>query len=339
MNKLISIIVPVYNGEQYIRRCVDSILNQTFTDFELILVDDGSTDNSSIICDDYANHDSRVRVIHKANGGVSSARNTGLSSIKGGEYVAFIDVDDYVVNTYLECLIANAEDADMIVCGFKHFYQGDENHMVLREVYLDKLYDESNIGDLLSKRIEGLPFRTPWAKLFKTSIIKEYSLSFDKGMKLGEDTKFVFEYMLHASKIKTISLVGYLYREDHGGNIRRYLMPMKTNINCMTNIMTSYELLKEKYSFECQSFEIEIRRIFTLYSLLYYQKHNLFSFKGYKEYRTYVKKIRLYGVGMKFRAISFLESYKQYFLIFLLVIYIFPLIDNIKKIKRFIKTQ
>ena len=102
MNKLISIIVPVYNGEQYIRRCVDSILNQTFTDFELILVDDGSTDNSPIICDDYANHDSRVRVIHKANGGVSSARNTGLSSINGGEYVAFIDVDDYVVNTYLE---------------------------------------------------------------------------------------------------------------------------------------------------------------------------------------------------------------------------------------------
>lgn len=333
----ISIIVPVCNGEQYIRRCVDSILNQTFTDFELILVDDGSTDNSPIICDDYANHDSRVRVIHKANGGVSSARNTGLSSINGGEYVAFIDVDDYVVNTYLECLIANAEDADMIVCGFKHFYQGDENHMVLREVYLDKLYDESNIGDLLSKRIEGLPFRTPWAKLFRRSILVDNSITFDESMKLGEDTKFVFEYMLHASKIKTISLVGYLYREDHGGNIRRYLMPMKTNINCMTNIMTPYELLKEKYSFECQSFEIEIRRIFTLYSLLYYQKHNLFSFKGYKEYRAYVEKIQLYGVGMKFRAISFLESYKQYFLIFLFVVYIFPLIDCMNRFKRFIK--
>ena len=131
----------------------------------------------------------------------------------------------------------------------------------------------------------------------------------------------------------------HIYREDHGGNIRRYLMPMKTNINCMTNIMTPYELLKEKYSFECKSFEIEIRRIFTQYSLLYYQKHNLFSFKGYKEYRANVGKIQLYGDGIKFRAITFLESYKQYFLIFLFVVYIFPLIDNMKKIKRFIKTQ
>lgn len=319
----ISIIVPVYNGEQYISRCVDSILNQTFTDFELILVDDGSTDNSPIICDDYANHDFRVRIIHKANGGVSSARNTGLSSINGGEYVAFIDVDDYVVPEYLYRLINEAEDADMVVCGYKYFYQEEEDKTVLRAEYPDKIYDAHNMASLLSKNIEDLSFRTPWAKLFKTSIIKEYSLSFDKGMKLGEDTKFVFEYMLHASKIKTISLVGYLYREDHGGNIRRYLMPMKTNINCMTNIMTPYELLKEKYSFECKSFEIEIRRIFTLYSLLYYQKHNLFSFKGYKEYRANVGKIQLYGDGIKFRAITFLESYKQYFLIFLLVIYIY----------------
>lgn len=251
----------------------------------------------------------------------------------------FIDADDYVVPEYLYRLINEAEDADMVVCGYKYFYQEEEDKTVLRAEYPDKIYDAHNMASLLSKNIEDLPFRTPWAKLFKTSIIKEYSLSFDKGMKLGEDTKFVFEYMLHASKIKTISLIGYLYREDHGGNIRRYLMPMKTNINCMTNIMTPYELLKEKYSFECQSFEIEIRRIFTLYSLLYYQKHNLFSFKGYKEYRAYVEKIQLYGVGIKFRAIAILESYKQYFLIFLLVIYIFPLIDNMKKIKRFIKTQ
>lgn len=283
MNLKISVIIPVYNAEKTLHRCVDSILVQTFSDFEVLLIDDGCKDNSGKICDEYAKKDSRVKVIHKVNGGVSSARNMGLDNAKG-EWITFIDTDDYVVNTYLECLIANAEDADMIVCGFKHFYQGEENHMVLREVYLDKLYDDSNISDLLSKRIEGLPFRTPWAKLFRRSILVDNSITFDESMKLGEDTKFTFQFMFHISKIKTISLVGYLYREDHGGNIRRYLMPMKTNINCMTNIMTPYELLKEKYSFECQPFEIEIRNIFTQYSLLYYQKHNLFSFKGYKEY-------------------------------------------------------
>lgn len=254
----------------------------------------------------------------------------------GGGYISFVDADDYVVPEYLDRLINEAEDSDMVVCGYKYFYQEEEDKTILRAEYPDKIYDVHNMASLLSKNIEDLPFRTPWAKLFKTSILKEYSLSFDKDMKLGEDTKFVFEYMLHVSKIKTISLVGYLYREDYGGK-RRYLMPMKTNIKCMTNIMTPYELLKEKYSFECKPFEIEIRRIFTLFSLLYYQKHNLFSFKGYKEYRTYVEKIQLYGVGIKFHAVTFLESYKQYFLIFLLVVYLFPLIDNINRFKRFIK--
>lgn len=212
----ISIIVPVYNSEKYLCGCIDSILSQSFRDFELILVDDGSRDSSQRICDDYAQKDSRVKVIHKENGGVSSARNAGLSAVRGG-YLAFIDADDYVVPEYLYRLINEAEDADMVVCGYKYFYQEEEDETVLRAEYSDKIYDAHNMASLLSKNIEDLPFRTSWAKIFKTSIIKEYSLSFDKGMTLGEDTKFVFGYMLHASKIKTISLIGYLYREDHGG--------------------------------------------------------------------------------------------------------------------------
>ncbi len=112
----ISVIVPAYNAEKTLHRCVDSILAQTFEDFELILVDDGSKDSSGRICDEYAAKDSRIRVVHKSNGGVSSARNAGLD-IASGEYVAFIDSDDYIDNDYL--LSFTRYNADLIVSGAK----------------------------------------------------------------------------------------------------------------------------------------------------------------------------------------------------------------------------
>ena len=99
--------MPVYNTEKYLRRCVDSILAQTFTDFELLLINDGSTDSSGAICDEYTQKDSRVRVFHKENGGVSSARNIGLDNAKG-EYIAFVDSDDYIDNRMYECLYNKA---------------------------------------------------------------------------------------------------------------------------------------------------------------------------------------------------------------------------------------
>ncbi len=112
----ISVIVPVYNAESTLQRCVDSILAQTFEDFELILINDGSKDQSGDICDEYAAKDSRVKVIHKPNGGVSSARNAGLR-IAHGEYIAFIDSDDYIDNDYL--LGFKHYDADLIISGAK----------------------------------------------------------------------------------------------------------------------------------------------------------------------------------------------------------------------------
>ncbi len=112
---LISVIVPVYNAEKTLRRCVDSILSQTFTEFELLLINDGSKDNSGVICDEYARKDSRIRVFHKENGGVSSARNVGLDNLRG-EWVTFVDSDDYVENKYLGVFYDNKK-ADLLVGG------------------------------------------------------------------------------------------------------------------------------------------------------------------------------------------------------------------------------
>lgn len=116
MNPIISIIVPVYNGDKYLSRCVDSILNQTFHDWELLLVDDGSTDKSGEICDEYATKDDRIRGLHKSNGGVSSARNYGIRH-SCGKWLTFIDIDDYVQDSFLEILIKEANSVDMVVSG------------------------------------------------------------------------------------------------------------------------------------------------------------------------------------------------------------------------------
>ena len=112
MNLKISVIIPVYNAEKTLHRCGDRILFQTFSDFEVLLIDDGCKDNSGKICDEYAKKDSRVKVIHKVNGGVSSARNMGLDNAKG-EWITFIDADDYIASDFLSAI--NNNDCDFII--------------------------------------------------------------------------------------------------------------------------------------------------------------------------------------------------------------------------------
>ena len=121
----VSIIVPVYNTKDYLHRCVDSILAQTFTDFELLLIDDGSTDSSGIICDNYSQIDSRVRVFHKKNGGVSSARNIGLDNANG-EWITFVDSDDWVAAAYIEKLYEKTDHVDLLMSYAKCYNQQGE---------------------------------------------------------------------------------------------------------------------------------------------------------------------------------------------------------------------
>ena len=136
-NPKISIIVPVYKAENYLHRCVDSILTQTFSDFEVLLIDDGSPDKSGYICDEYARKDSRVRVFHKENGGVSSARQCGIDNAYG-EYTIHADPDDWVEPTMLEELYAKAmdEDADMVICDY---YEDGKERITLKKINIESL--------------------------------------------------------------------------------------------------------------------------------------------------------------------------------------------------------
>lgn len=205
----ISVIVPVYNAENSLGRCVQSILKQTYSQWELLLLDDGSQDGSASLCDRYAASDARISVCHKANGGVSSARNQGLLRAKG-DYVAFIDSDDYVEDKYLEKLIKFAP-ADLVICGFKNI--GGES-------FLPDATDAVSLNNnSFVKKILAVPYYldTPWCKLFKRDIINKHGLVFDQKLKLSEDTLFCYEYLRNAATVAVVPEMLYIYDGLWGG--------------------------------------------------------------------------------------------------------------------------
>lgn len=200
-----SIIVPVYKVEAVLPRCIESILNQTISDFELILIDDGSPDRSGAICDEYAAKDARIRVIHQGNGGVSKARNAGVDAAQG-QYIVFVDSDDYINKDFLH--IFDGDDCDLAVSGTV-IYEADNS---IKEIISEP--DENMMILTEEERIECLKkwySLQVFAKRFKLRIINENSLRFDEDFNYGEDSIFMAEYLLLLQNIKIRSEVTYNY--------------------------------------------------------------------------------------------------------------------------------
>jgi glycosyltransferase involved in cell wall biosynthesis len=186
-------VIPVYNVEKYLAECVDSVLGQTYTDYEIILVDDGATDSSGAMCDAYARQDPRIRVIHQANGGLSAARNTGLKAARG-EYVYFLDSDDYIEPQTLKVLLETAEreQADVVFFdGFVFFDQCEEDDSVSR--YIRKApYDAQNGRRMLLELLNKEEYRTAVPlMLFRRGYLLEHGLWFEEGI-IHEDELFTF---------------------------------------------------------------------------------------------------------------------------------------------------
>lgn len=190
MNPLVSIIVPVYNAGKYLCRCLDSIINQTYQNIEIIVVDDGSKDSSGQICDEYASKDLRFLVIHKENGGVASARQTGLDSSKG-EYVIHADPDDWVEPNWIEELLAKivTEDVDIVMC---NYYIEKNSGSIIADKKPTSLLRKDLLSDLLFGRI----WTACWNKLVKRSTFQKLNISFIPEMTLGEDL-YVFTEMIY----------------------------------------------------------------------------------------------------------------------------------------------
>ena len=206
----VSVIIPVYNSGPYLSRCIDSVLEQSFSDFELLLIDDGSTDGSDKLCDAYAEKDCRIHVFHKKNGGASSARNVGLDNAKG-EWVTFIDSDDYVLDNYLS--IGFDDNNDLYVQNWKY-----TNGMV-KDWYEQCVIDQDGYCQFLKDNIHTDIFRTVWGFFFKRKILCDNNILFDTRFKLGEDTLFVMDFYKYAQSIRIMNNSCYIYnRQDDWDN-------------------------------------------------------------------------------------------------------------------------
>ena len=253
---MISVIVPVYNVENVLHYCIDSILNQTYKDFELILVDDGSTDKSGNICDEYADKESRIRVFHKENGGVSSARNFGIDNANG-DYICFIDSDDYVNGDYLELLMhtkSKYPESDNIWCCFTTINSYGGNPQNRNCIKSDKdcvEFDRSQIMTLHEKWLDAGPV----CKLYSKEVIVKNRIRFNESISLGEDLIFNFDYIVRwgcddEQKQKFYNSCFYLY-ERVLTNTYHKDSDCKHKVRYNTRILKSEEFTKSLYHSNC----------------------------------------------------------------------------------------
>ncbi len=235
---LVSIIVPVYKAERYLPRCIESILRQTYQNFELILVDDGSPDKCGEICDKYAQKDNRIKVIRKENGGVSSARNYGID-IAQGEFIYFVDSDDWLPKNSLQLHIDAMQKGDV------QLTIGSTEHRALR---ITIGYFKSELINLQDPNLNlnGILLRgyAPWNTLFFKSIIVENNIRFSNNVSFGEDTLFVREYLKHVQCVYTMRDVGYYYNRlnEKAATTKKY----KEIINWRLQLLKIAETLLEK---------------------------------------------------------------------------------------------
>lgn len=238
---LVSIIIPVYNAEQYIGKCIESVLAQTYTNLEIILIDDGSKDHSGAICDQYAQKDNRIRVMHQANGGVSMARQAGLDVAKG-EYITHIDPDDWVEKDAIRIMYEKAEEegADIVFCDF---YE-DRNGLSAYRKQNPKEYDNKSLL-IQMLHFDGF-FPMLWNSLVKHETINKYEMSFTPAdIQIGEDTLFLSKLLNQNCKVTFCPRAFYHYNTDNTTSItrkisRKRILSRKVMIDTLEDVLGGY---------------------------------------------------------------------------------------------------
>ena len=345
MEQLISVIIPVYNVERYLARCLDSVLRQTYSNIEVIVVNDGSTDKSGVICDDYQQADKRVIVIHQENGGVSSARNKGLDIAKG-DYIYFCDPDDYLENNILYELWASMQNnrTDIAICKY------DANIYVNDELRKTEIKGQGFPEDVMSVPTMLVEFHKNtllfmvWNKLFRHSIICEHFIRFPD-LKRLEDASFVYVYLKYVKSISIVSSTLYhysIFRDGTRTATTKFNAQLYTNyykcylrgkelvdvlsLNCSNNC-EDLNLLKERmeaHFFTCLCGDIVLNLSFSGQRYGYRKKYiqdriNDWKRTGIKEKESWFKGItnKLLFKLVKYKlvnllvAISFLYSFKH----------------------------
>lgn len=233
----ISIIVPVYNIERQLCTCIDSILAQSFKDFELILVNDGSTDNSGNICNQYAKKDKRIKVFHQKNKGVSFARNLGLNEATG-DWCCFVDSDDYVLPQYIESMFALiCDDAQLIISNIRYVEIIQENITLQEKFAIDYMLNNNLFA-----------FSNPTAKLYNIKIIKESRISFPVGINMGEDAIFLMRYIKEIKLISFCTDINYI-PVGHEGRLSSKYYDFSSEFKCFQLWKkANYDVFSQYYS-------------------------------------------------------------------------------------------
>ncbi|MGL5568829.1 MAG: glycosyltransferase family 2 protein [Cetobacterium sp.] len=300
----ISIVVPVYNVEKYLKRCIDSILAQTFKEFELIIINDGASDNSSKILDEYSKIDERIKVIHKKNEGCSAARNDGIKLSKA-EYIGFVDGDDYIEPKMYEKLynqIKKNENVDMIECGVKI------NNLLTKEkeIILPKVYSSA-----------------VWSKLFKLKIIKKYNIYFPMNTYMGEDLAFIEKYVFVSKDIFYVKEALYNYHLNEGSvsiNFKKRIEIYKSLDDIIKfkknyNIKGKNKIIKKRildYGFEYAIDALKKYRSYCNINLEYYAIFLYYNSLKYYKFISLKNVIYLFKVMSKaYIEVRFVKKYER----------------------------
>lgn len=244
-NPKLSIIIPVYNAEKSLHRCIDSILTQAFTDYELLVIDDGSKDKSRDILDEYARKDERVRVFSQPNSGVSSARNLGLDKARG-KWITFVDADDYISSGFLDAF--EGKNADLIIG--RHLCFNSQNEFKENgDLPIIDVSEEDDVKQFLMDYMVFNIMRTPWGKFLKRSLLS--NLRFDGSLRVGEDTAFLLQYLAKCNSISVVETdATYCYYDDENQS-KKYEMTPAQALYHLKRVFGYYELLDIK----CLQFE------------------------------------------------------------------------------------
>lgn len=275
----ISVIVPIYNVEKYLDRCVQSLVNQSYNNLDIILVDDGSPDNCPQMCDEYAKKYSNIKAVHKENGGLSDARNYGMKYAEG-EYISFIDSDDWIDTKTYEIIMSKMLETNSEIGAFNvlWYYEGDE----LKPELSDE-YEVMNSQQAIECTIDDIKVKTNvWNKVYKRNIVDE--LEFPKG-KLNEDEFYTFKVLDRATSIVYIHRQCYYYFQRSNSIMGEYKL---NRLDMLDGVWARYELIKEKYP----EIEVKAKVIFAFCCLYHYQK--LIQNKGVDSEGLGRKKIKKY---------------------------------------------
>lgn len=310
-----SIIMPVYNCENFIEECINSIITQKYTNWELLIVDDGSSDNSLYLCKNFAEQSDKIRVFHKENGGVSSARNYALNKISG-DYLLFVDSDDMLTSDCLNNLYSTIINLRPDVCFHKYgIIRGSNIEYPINNAFTEPV--DTVIENIYDTFIDNwVQFSATWSKCYKTSIIKKFNIRFAESINLYEDFLFLSCFLSHSTLIYMTTNIGYLYR------VVKNSLSRKANLNICKCIKYVLNDLENHYSnnFVIDSYKLLINRMLvigyceldkdTRYKIIDICKHyNLYDFRN--------KVLWLYNVLVQKRVGNFLIDICTYPLIYL----------------------